>query len=590
MSRLRETAMRRNNHLLLAAVSAVLAVQAVPEGDPVSGQSSGYGIPPPHLYDAPRYEPAPGQHYGPPQHYGPQPSHGYGRPPTPAPQYQPFDRTHDSPQHQYKPIKAPCCTANFKKKQVGGYTPTFSYVPVLNSLLFPPDTCPHKTDNAICQIAGELYAKPGTTYGVKIDYYPRKQTGYKPRYHHDHGYSLHIEGEDESISRVDPHIDHGVWWSDTHADLVVVNNGCCFNLFPAVSPGDKILTECNNGVVGDVNELYRNFQYSILTPGDTNLPCDTVRRRLDAMTKGGAHQHRRRLQAASPCVLQHTAIMNNWLATDNYSVAATSQTAATSLLGHPSPLVVIDQVAENAIPPNIISVNAPGTNDEAIIRPGGDPSSRINPAAITEDVDDLEDLRTRVAAQNCALSNHLGYLEENGEATLSGSTLTLDCTSVAYDLCVIDVDAADINNASALQINYGTVDQLLINVNTDGILNMNFETTTFSPADNDLPIVWNVKGACAIRINTDTTAGGFFYGHLLAPVASAVNIGETNFIGNVLLGNPSSVLSTVDGTEWGEDVPLVRPFPHAEPRITLCTCLCPEGDYCPQDPGFGYHR
>lgn len=543
--------MRHHGIILLSSLVAITAV-AQPYDRPYAGHR------PPH-----RPKPV----YGPPK---PELKEPYRGPPKPEPFHGP-PRPKSGPPEDHPPQKCkPCCTAGFPKRSLG-YAPYASYglAPLENVLLFPPGECPKKTDDLLCEAAVERFAKAGTTYVTKHDYRPyqkaHQQQQHKPghkighylppdvktRYeqhakqpHVVHAYSYPPTGYSKNHHVVKtPLIINGKWWSDTFADLVIINDACCFNLYPDVYPGDKLKATCENALIGDPSELYKNFRYSVLSPGSSNFDCTFV--------------------AGNPeCSLPFSAVaLGPWYSVTSFNVAevgVTEGAPATDSVSFFSSIIPFGTAAEEIT-----------TNEAGYV--GDDVNSRLNPTGIVQDEDFILLNVERVAAQNCALAGVISGLEPNGQATFGGDTLTIDCQEFNANPCVVEALASDINNAATIDIESGSSNQVLINVLDEGGIFTDAEVVV---SDSGTPVVFNFHSSTVVL------RGPTWTGNVLASKASVVELTDTvtEFSGSLLLGNPLSILRTSGTQTYDQSPNRVIPIPVPEPEITLCTCLCPEED------------
>lgn len=443
--------------------------------------------------------------------------------------------------------------------------------------LFPFDDCPHKTDELICQAAGKFFAKKHTTYGLKLDYQPYesgKHKHYLPddvkhhydvhadAHHHVRTYAIDVEAthtySKSLVHKVkNPLIIHGKWYSDTFADLVIINNNCCFNAYPDVYPGDKLSVKCDNPLIGDPVELYKNFRYSVLSPGAIDAECSTT-------------------PTGTTCAFPYSVVaLNNWVSATGYQVAVTDITD-----GAPATEDIAIYLQAVPEPGDEITVAASG-----LITAGGDPNGRLDPAAGTVAEEELLMTRDVISAQVCALSGIYSSLEPNGRADLDTTSgdLFFDCTERHEDPCVIEVIAEEVALATVITIDSGSSNQVIINV--IGKDSLHFMAAPVL-SNLDTPIVWNTK-ALSVLIDP-ATAPNDWTGNIIAPSASLLEIfaNVASVDGSFLLGNPASTFR-ISGSQTFFEMPS-RPLQVdiPEPTITLCTCLC-ESEDC--DPEYRRH-
>eukprot|EP01068_Selenidium_serpulae_P013114 Selendium_serpulae@DN5927_c0_g1_i2.p1 len=463
----------------------------------------------------------------------------------------------------------PCCTAGFPALNLGyGSHAQYGLSPVEDAFLFPVGECPIKTDEAICAAAAKHFAKPYTSYGVKdyigrdvpLGYGPQDHYGQRAGYvadpvrkHYVRAYS-HFQHKAESSSR-GPVIVHGKWVSDTYADLVVINNNCCFNVYADVYPGDKLNTVCENPLIGDAADLFKNFRYSLLTPGDVDAECTD-----------------------NSCSFPYSVVARNWIGSSEYEVAAFDTTT-----GAPATqdiTIFLNSIIEGTMPVD--------TNSAGLVSPGGDPSRRLNPMAESVAPEEVSLTLDRVAQQVCTLSSIYFALLPNGFYTLAPVvdvlTLTLDCTEFNADPCVIEVPVDELGQAEDFFLQAGSSNQVIVNIIGEGqtVFNAGFSIVP----DSSVALIWNTNSEGVLIAPTAGTE--MIVGNFIQPKARLVTVSDTAvpLVASFLMGNPDSMF-VIRGTRVIEAParPLAVDIP--PPEITGCVCLCPQPE-CVED-GNIYH-
>eukprot|EP00923_Selenidium_pygospionis_P049579 GHVN01085379.1.p1 GENE.GHVN01085379.1~~GHVN01085379.1.p1 ORF type:complete len:567 (+),score=89.44 GHVN01085379.1:154-1854(+) len=474
-----------------------------------------------------------------------------------------------------KTYHAACCLPHFPANDYGHPQPLF------DQLLF--SECPDKkTPEVICEAAADLLVTPPSTLHASAH---KSEKANKLKFLYDKTQSPFA------------------------TNLAVVSNGCCFNIYSDVKPGQTLNAKCLNTVLGDNLTLIKSItKAQVYVAGAVDM-------------KG---------QYGGPVY-----VGGDYLSSLGATIAQNTFGGVIPGAG----LVIGGSVTKDGEDIKVVQggayVGVLSTQDD-----------RIKNASVNQ-LPDPGMLVKKISAQVCALSQQINHLEKNSflivtaiilerrllssqvdkASEVSGRQLrqgqtescvdstctvgisemshveahprrlvtaneapsqwTLNCES-GVDPCVFSATTDELNNAGEIIFQGSPGVTFKINIRGRFVKTTELnQSTSLIQLRSDINVIWNFPEANQIFLAFENatqfdnqTLSAVWPGSILAPQAVVLEITGSGVQGTVATGNPNSMVIIRSGEL--ADMPrltLLSSTPNCPPpvpKVTFCHCLCPE--------------